>query len=592
LVENISNYNGFEISCFGGNNGYIHNTISGGSGSYNYTLLNQTTGVWIVGPSPTQLPSGSTILNFDNLVSGSYQLTISDPFCPTSIVRNYVLDQPTLLQANFTLISPIQCFNGTATYNITATGGVPDYTNDGIHTLGVGTWPIPVTDINGCVAVVTITVVGPQELQAQAVVSTPILCFGGTASVTITASGGTGILTCNGVSFNSGQSIIFTGVPVGQNNYTITDANGCSKQVTVTVTQPSQLTYTIDNVQNPNCDPDRSYSNGSICITISGGTNPTPLGTGWVNIVGNKWCLNNLSAGNYTINVTDINNCASSGAQVITLTRPAPLQAFVNNNIQVNCATATVTQNNYVFASGGTGNYTFSWSGGNACNPANPQCMTTTQNGNYIAYINDSEGIANGCPPIEVPFVVNLIQIGEASFTYDSYAFSNCNGLAINDPIEFTNTSTGNYSSISWTINGQAISSQESFIHTFDEEGDYTVTLTVNYTIAGVTCTYTTTETIKITKGYDIIVPNAFTPNGDGINDTIRPLFKCIDKMEMSIYDTWGSLLYFEEGLSLLGWDGTIDGKQAENGNYIIVVRATTFAGKELFINGPVTLIK
>jgi gliding motility-associated-like protein len=186
----------------------------------------------------------------------------------------------------------------------------------------------------------------------------------------------------------------------------------------------------------------------------------------------------------------------------------------------------------------------------------------------------------------------DLITIGDPSFTYSSYALDNCSTLAINDPIVFTNTSTGDYSSISWTINGQSISNQESFTHTFNEEGDYTVTLTVNYTIAGITCTYSTTEVIKITKGYDVIVPNAFTPNGDGINDTIRPLFKCLDKMEMSIYDTWGSLLYFEEGLSLLGWDGKINGKEAENGNYIIVVRATTFAGKELFINGPVTLIK
>jgi gliding motility-associated-like protein len=410
--------------------------------------------------------------------------------------------------------------------------------------------------------------------------------------VTITALGGTGILTCNGVSFISGESIVFTGLPIGPRTYIVRDANNCPDEVFVNITEPSPLTYTIDAVQNPNCNPDRSYSNGSICITISGGTNPFPVGAGWTNIGGNKWCLYNLSAGNYPINVTDINSCASTGAQVITLTRPTPLQAFVNTNIQVNCATATVTQNNYVFASGGTGNYTFSWSGGNACSPANPQCMTTTQNGNYIAYVNDAEGIANGCPPVEVPFVVNLIQIGEPSFTYDSYAFTNCNGLAINDPIQFTNTSTGNYSSISWTINGQAISSQESFIYSFNQEGDYTVTLTVNYTIAGVTCTYSTTEIVKITKGYDVIVPNAFTPNGDGINDTIRPIFKCIDKMEMSIYDTWGSLLYFEEGLSLIGWDGTIDGKQAENGNYIIVVRATTFAGKELTINGPVTLIK
>jgi gliding motility-associated-like protein len=587
IVETISNYNGFEIACNGGNSGYVHNVLSGGSGTYNYVFLNQTTGSIIsqgVVNAPIPTPPGSINLNFDNLVSGTYQLTITDPFCPNNIVRTYVLDAPTQLQSSFTLVSlPVQCYNGTATYNVTATGGVGPYNGTGNYTLAAGVHTIVVTDSNGCTSTQVITVTEPTELQIQATVTSPILCFGGTAQVTVTATGGTGAYTGTGT---------FTVTAGGPYNYTVTDANGCTKQVSITVTQPSQLTFVIDSAQNPNCDPDRSYSNGSICITISGGTNPTPVGAGWVNIGGNKWCLNNLSAGNYSINVTDVNSCVSTGVQNVTLTSPTPLQAFINTNIQVNCATSTVTQNNYVFANGGTPPYTFTWSGGVACNPANPQCMTTTINGNYIAYVNDAEGIANGCPPVEVPFVVNLIQIGEPSFTYDSYAFTNCNGLAINDPIQFTNTSTGNYSSISWTINGQAISTQESFIHSFDEEGDYTVTLTVNYTIAGITCTYTTTEIIKITKGYDIIVPNAFTPNGDGINDTIRPIFKCIDKMEMSIYDTWGSLLYFEEGLSLLGWDGTIDGKQAENGNYIIVVRATTFAGKELFINGPVTLIK
>ena len=141
-------------------------------------------------------------------------------------------------------------------------------------------------------------------------------------------------------------------------------------------------------------------------------------------------------------------------------------------------------------------------------------------------------------------------------------------------------------------MNGVLVSNQETFTYEFDEVGEYTVTLTVNYTIAGITCTYSATEVLSITNGYDIVIPNAFTPNGDGINDTIRPVYKCMDKMEMSVYDTWGSLLYFEEDTNLKGWDGTINGKEAENGNYIIVVRATTFAGKDLFINGPVTLIK
>ena len=94
-------------------------------------------------------------------------------------------------------------------------------------------------------------------------------------------------------------------------------------------------------------------------------------------------------------------------------------------------------------------------------------------------------------------------------------------------------------------------------------------------------------------KGYDLILPNTFTPNGDDINDTIRPWYKCLTFIEMSIYDTFGSLLYIESGTGeLTGWDGLINGKPAENGNYILVVRAVSISGKNIEINGPVTLVK
>ena len=62
--------------------------------------------------------------------------------------------------------------------------------------------------------------------------------------------------------------------------------------------------------------------------------------------------------------------------------------------------------------------------------------------------------------------------------------------------------------------------------------------------------------------------------------------------VSMRIYDTWGSLLYQESGETIYGWDGTINGNSAENGNYIIVVVAQTFNGKTLELNGPITLIK
>ena len=106
-------------------------------------------------------------------------------------------------------------------------------------------------------------------------------------------------------------------------------------------------------------------------------------------------------------------------------------------------------------------------------------------------------------------------------------------------------------------------------------------------------CTYEYSETIEVTDGYGLVLPNTFTPNGDGLNDTIRPWYKCMNFIEISIYDTFGSLLYVESSTDeIYGWDGTINDKEAENGNYIIVVKAITLFGEEIEINGPVALIR
>ena len=133
------------------------------------------------------------------------------------------------------------------------------------------------------------------------------------------------------------------------------------------------------------------------------------------------------------------------------------------------------------------------------------------------------------------------------------------------------------------------ISNVDAPTHIYDELGVYTIELTVEDAYG---CFDTYSETIDVTKGYEIILPTAFTPNADGINDTMRPVFNCMVKIEMSVYDTWGSLLYFESGDTITGWDGTIDGNPTENGIYIIVVTAQTFNGITIEMNGPITLIK
>jgi len=60
----------------------------------------------------------------------------------------------------------------------------------------------------------------------------------------------------------------------------------------------------------------------------------------------------------------------------------------------------------------------------------------------------------------------------------------------------------------------------------------------------------------------------------------------------MTIYNTWGTVVYKEEGVDLIGWNGFIDGKPAENGNYVMHVSGITFFKKQITKSSPITLLK
>ena len=226
--------------------------------------------------------------------------------------------------------------------------------------------------------------------------------------------------------------------------FTITDANGCEYSNNIFIDEPGELLYTIDSVIDPTCSPDWSYSNGSICITITGGTNPFPIGAGWTSLGGGVWCLENISAGSYTIDVDDANNCSTNtDSTEVILTRPPVIEAQITSTVTEDCDNNTMIQTNYVFVTGGSPPYEISWSGGDVCDPINPQCMETTESGTYTAFIRDQESLANGCPPIEVEVVIDLPEIGDAAFSYSSPNSIFCNQLANNELITFNNESTG-----------------------------------------------------------------------------------------------------------------------------------------------------
>ena len=85
--------------------------------------------------------------------------------------------------------------------------------------------------------------------------------------------------------------------------------------------------------------------------------------------------------------------------------------------------------------------------------------------------------------------------------------------------------------------------------------------------------------TVKIYKGPDIYLPNAFSPNNDGLNDLYRGIPVGIDRFGfMKIYNRWGQLLFYSTD-HRKGWDGNLKGVRQETGTYVVIVSGTDFLG-------------
>ncbi|MFD1552758.1 hypothetical protein DNU06_08670 [Putridiphycobacter roseus] len=145
---------------------------------------------------------------------------------------------------------------------------------------------------------------------------------------------------------------------------------------------------------------------------------------------------------------------------------------------------------------------------------------------------------------------------------------------------------------VDWELTNLYKSSQSSFQYSFKEKGDYRL----NCTITGSNgCQNTMTRHIEIANDYNLLAPNAFSPNGDLLNDYFIPKALLIDNkpFTMSIYNKAGSLLY-QTNEATRPWDGlyTKDRTQAPSGIYIWVVEQTNEFGEEEIYRGHVTITR
>lgn len=364
------------VLCFGDSTGSASASASGGTPPYAYAWSN-----------------GATTASVSGLAAGTYAVVVTDANgCEDS--ASVTITQPaSALSASSTIFNHVSCFGGSnAGFYIQYTGGTAPYsvlwntgaTSDTLLNMPAGTYTAAITDANGCVVGVSLTITQPASaLAVNASVTANVLCFGdATGSANATASGGTSPYQ---FSWSHGANTAsVSGLIAGTYVVTITDANGCFNTATVIITQPAAaLAVSLLSSQNVNCF---GNATGSATVDATGGT--APYTYAWNNGASTA-SITGLTAGSYTVTVTDANGCQDT--TTVTITQPA--SALTATSAVINHVSCFGGNNGtgYVTYTGGTAPYTVSWNTG-----ATSDTITNLVAGTYTATITD----ANGCVEI------------------------------------------------------------------------------------------------------------------------------------------------------------------------------------------------
>jgi gliding motility-associated-like protein len=151
---------------------------------------------------------------------------------------------------------------------------------------------------------------------------------------------------------------------------------------------------------------------------------------------------------------------------------------------------------------------------------------------------------------------------------------------------------TDNGTSWSWNFGDGSTSIEKDPNHTYRKKGQYLVTLTVSNSES---CTKTINQDILIDEDYNLLAPNSFTPNGDGINDYFLPaaLNRLNGSFTMTVYSQTEGLIYDTKNINQ-PWDGTNQkaGTKCKEGSYVWVVKLTNETGITEQYKGAILLLK
>ncbi|MBS1612150.1 MAG: PKD domain-containing protein, partial [Bacteroidetes bacterium] len=280
--------------------------------------------------------------------------------------------------------------------------------------------------------------------------------------------------------------------------------------------------------------------------------------------------------GTYTITLTsiDTNRCHPIDTATFTVTMLPNSYAFF---LQSNVCLGDVMQ--FTNQGSPTAQYTWTFGDGTTSNEFSPSHLYANAGDYNVTLTIIDTTTCDVTSTYTKPVKVYLQPQAGFTVSRDTFKFET--------PVEFVNTST-NYEHLMWDFgDGQGVLDEEAPIHVYGKI--YQMTVCLNAFNAA--CSDTFCKTIFISFDALIGVPNAFSPNGDGVNDVIRIEGKGITELEFRIYNRWGEKV-FETNSKAIGWDGYYKGVLQEMEVYTYSVQASFVDGSSKQLKGNITLLR
>jgi len=547
----------------------------------------------LTGTAPVVTPQTNATGTFTNLTPGNYTVIVTVSGCNSSTTSLTVNTQPVTPNApTATVTAQPTCTNGSGTITVTSpTPGMgvtytvagtspvvaPQSNSTGIFSgLAPGTYSV-ITTVNGCNSPLTTLTVNAQPATPAAPtasVTTPATCSLPTGTITVTApipvAGTTYTVTGTApvVAPQTNTTGVFSGLIPGTYNVTTT-VGGCTSTATVVIVSPPVVAPTI-SVVSSNDVTCNGGNNGDAEVSGSGGTGTLTYLWTPGNLTGAT--QSGLTAGTYTVQVTDQSGCTNS--TTVTIGQPLAI-TIVETITPSTCGSADGAIS--VVASGGTPVYTYSWTPGGSAATS----ITGLIPGNYSLTVTDQEG----CSATE-----NYIVILTGSLNVD--ATPEISTINQGESVQFNTTGAATFS---WSPSSTLDCSDcPDPIATPTATTMYIVTGTDASGCTGIDTVYVNVIPEPVECG-EIFVPTVLSPNGTGpaANKMICVYGGCVAEITFAIYNRWGEKVFETTDVNLTEcWDGTYRGKEMNSGTFAYKLIVTLTTNETIEESGNITLVR